>query len=115
VGDVLNDPVANPRLAILKSFAEKRPQDPFPRYALAMELKTAGDLSAAWQVLESLIADHPDYIPAYAPAGEALRALGQRLEAGEVFGKGIEAALRRNDTHARDHLEALLAQLDDDK
>ena len=115
MGDVLTDPPTNPRLAILKSFAEKRPQDPFPRYALAMELKTAGDLLAAWQVFEPLIADHPDYVPAYAPAGEVLGALGRRSEAREIYGKGIEAARRRDDPHARDHLEAVLLQLDDDK
>jgi hypothetical protein len=113
MGDVLSDPPANPRLAILQSFAEKRPQDPFPRYALAMELKTAGDSLAACQVLESLIADHPDYVPAYAPAGEVLCALGRQPEAREIYGKGIEAASRRDDQHARDHLEAVLAQLDD--
>jgi predicted Zn-dependent protease len=115
VGDVLSDSSENPRLAILKSFAEKRPQDPFPRYALAMEYKTAGDAQAAWQVFEPLIADHPDYLPSYAPAGEVLCELGRRPEAREVYGKGIEAARRRDDTHARDHLEAVLSGLDDDR
>jgi hypothetical protein len=64
VGDVLSGENGNPRLAILRSFAEKRPQDPFPRYALAMEHKTAGDALAAWETLASLIADHPDYVAA---------------------------------------------------
>jgi predicted Zn-dependent protease len=115
MGDVLIGALENPRLAILKSFAEKRPQDPFPRYALAMELKTAGDALGAWQVFEPLIAEHPDYVPAYAPAGEVLRELDRRQEAREICGKGIEAASRRSDVHARDHLEAVLALLDDDR
>jgi predicted Zn-dependent protease len=111
MGDVLSGTPENPRLAILRSFAEKRPQDPFPRYALAMELKTAGDVAGAWQVFEPLITEHPDYIAAYAPAGEVLRELDRREQARAIYGRGIEAAGRRNDTHAREHLESLLAEL----
>jgi predicted Zn-dependent protease len=114
MGDVLSGPPENPRLAILRSFAEKRPQDPFPRYALAMEFKTAGDALAAWQTFESLIADHPDYIASYAPAGGTLIELGRPEEARGVFGKGIEAAGRRGDTHTRAHLESALADLGSD-
>jgi Tfp pilus assembly protein PilF len=101
-------------LAILRSFAAKRPQDPFPRYALAMEHKTAGDHLLAWQTLTSLIADHPDYIAAYAPAAAALCALGRKSEAREVYGSGIAAAERRKDKHARAHLETMLAALEED-
>ena len=115
MGDVLSGPPENPRLAILRSFAEKRPQDPFPRYALGMEFKTVGDASAAWGIFETLIAEHPDYIASYAPAGEVLLELGQRGQAREIYAKGIAAAGRRSDGHARDHLEAALAELDADK
>jgi hypothetical protein len=41
--------------------------------------------------------------------------LGRRQEAREICGKGIEAASRQSDVHARDHLEAFLAQVDDDR
>lgn len=115
MGDVLSESPENPRMAILRSFAEKRPQDPFPRYALAMELKTAGDTAGAWQLFEPLIAEHPDYLASYAPAAEVAIELGQRERAREIFGKGIDAAGRRNDGHARDHLEAALAELEVDK
>lgn len=112
MGDVLSDSAESPRLAILRSFAEKRPQDPFPRYALAMELKTAGDPVQACQAFVSLISEHPDYVAAYAPAGALLSTLGRMDEARAVFGKGIAAAERQNDSHTRAHLEALLAELD---
>jgi Flp pilus assembly protein TadD len=115
MGDVLSGSEENPRLAILRSFAEKRPQDPFPRYALAMELKTAGDDLQAWRTLESLIADHPDYIASYAPAGAVLCTLGRADEARKVYGKGIAAADRRKDPHTRAHLESMLADLDASK
>jgi predicted Zn-dependent protease len=96
---------------MLRSFAEKRPQDPFPRYALAMELKAAGDAAAACQTFESLIADHPDYIASYAPAAEILVELDQLAEARAMYGKGIEVCTRRDDSHAREHLESALADL----
>jgi len=79
-----------------------------------MELRTAGDAEGAWKVFEALTAEHPDYVPSYAPAGELLVQLGRRDDARQLYGKGIEAAGRRNDVHAREHLQALLAQLDAD-
>ena len=100
---------------MLRSFAEKRPQDPFPRYALAMELKTTGDGEGAWQAFEALIAQHPDYIASYAPAGEVLIGLDRSDEARLVYGKGIEACTRKSDAHTRDHLESALAALGTDK
>lgn len=112
MGDVLSDAAENPRVAMLRSFAEKRPQDPFPRYALAMELKNAGDATLAWETLASLIADHPDYVAAYAPAGALLCGLGRVDDAREVYGKGMAAAERRNDAHTRAHLESLQSELD---
>ncbi len=112
MGDVLSGEPASPRLAILRSFAEKRPQDPFPRYALAMEYKTAGDAASAWHVFEALVAEHPDYVPSYSPAGEVLLALGRGGDARALYAKGIEAAARKNDAHAREHLEGMLAELD---
>ena len=35
------------RLAQLQKFIAGRPDDPFPRYALALEHKSRGDLAAA--------------------------------------------------------------------
>jgi predicted RNA polymerase sigma factor len=109
MGDVLS---SNPRLEMLRSFAEKRPQDPFPRYALAMELKSTGDTTAAWQVFEAMIADHPDYIASYAPAGEVLVELGRVGDARAVYDRGIAACTRKNDAHTRDHLETALSSLE---
>jgi Flp pilus assembly protein TadD len=96
------------RLAMLRSFAEQRPQDPFPHYALALELKGAGLGDDACKVLQSLIAQHPDYIASYAPAGELLVQLGRLDEARSVYGQGIQACVRGNDAHTRGNLEAAL-------
>ena len=112
MGGVLSADENNPRLKVLRGFVAQRPQDPFPRYGLAMELKSTGDLAGAWSAFESLIAEHPDYVASYAPAGEVLVALGRTDEARAVYGKGIEACARRNDAHLRANLEDALAALD---
>jgi len=53
-----------------------------------MELKTARDSEGAWRVFEALVAEHPDYVPAYAPAGEVLLDLGRRDQARQLYAKG---------------------------
>jgi predicted Zn-dependent protease len=115
MGGLLSNPTKNPRLEMLRSFIEKRPGDPFPRYALAMELKTAGDALAAWQTFEALIAEYPDYIASYSPAGEVLVGLDRIEEARVVLSKGMDACSKKNDVHMRDHLESALAELDRDR
>ena len=114
-GVLIGSELKNSRLEVLRSFAEKRPQDPFPRYALAMELKTSGDGEGAWRAFEALIAEHPDYLASYAPAGGVLIELDRLDDAHLVYGKGIEACTRQGDAHARDHLESALAALERDK
>jgi predicted Zn-dependent protease len=112
VGGLLSASDKNPRLEVLRAFVAQRPQDPFPRYGLAMELKSTGDPQGAWAAFESLIAEHPDYIASYGPAGEVLVALGRPEDAKTVYAHGIEACARKNDAHMRGNLEDALAALD---
>lgn len=111
MGGVLSADENNPRLKVLRSFVAQRPQDPFPRYGLAMELKSTGDLAGAWATFEALIAEHPDYVASYAPAAEVLTSLGRTDDARVVYGKGILACTQKNDAHMRDNLEDALAAL----
>ena len=104
--------MAAERIARLLAFADARPQDPFPRYALALEHRNAGDHDQAWAVFERLLAEHPDYTAGYLHAGNALMALGRREEAGQVWQKGVEVCTTRGDAHARSELEAAVAGLD---
>jgi tetratricopeptide (TPR) repeat protein len=85
--------------------------DPFPRYALAIELKTAGRLDEAWREFESLIAAHADYTPAYLHAGNTLVSLGRRDEAKAIYSRGVEASARNGDAHAGGELQQALAAL----
>ncbi|HEY1552767.1 MAG TPA: tetratricopeptide repeat protein [Kofleriaceae bacterium] len=100
------------RLETFRSFIARSPSDPFPRYGLAMELKTRGELEAARTAFAELIAMFPDYVPTYLMAAGTLVALSRRDEAAAVFRSGIEVATRRGDQHARGELESALADLD---
>ncbi len=97
------------RIASFRTFIERSPSDPFPRYGLAMELKTLGQLAEASAEFTELMTRFPDYVPTYLMAGGTLVELGQRDEAAAIYRKGIEVATRRGDQHARRELEAALA------
>jgi predicted Zn-dependent protease len=99
------------RIDLLRGFIAQRPGDPFPRYALAMEHKNAGQLDAAWETFKVLMEAHPDYVPGYLHAGNTLVALGRVAEARVVLGNGVAASSRCGDSHARGELEGALSAL----
>lgn len=96
------------RIATFQSFIARAPGDPFPRYGLAMEYKSRGDLAAAWSAFSDLLDQFSDYVPTYLMAGGTLIALGRRDEAADVYRRGIEVATRKGDAHARGELETAL-------
>jgi tetratricopeptide (TPR) repeat protein len=101
------------RIAALEEFVKKDPDDPFPRYGLAMAYREAGRHDEAQDHFEVLLAQFPEYIAAYLMAGGNLVSLGRHQEAAEVYRRGVEAASRAGDAHARSELEAALAELEE--
>ena len=99
------------RIATFKTFIERSPADPFPRYGLAMEYKGRGELDQAWSVFQELLERFPDYVPTYLMAGGTLVALGRKAEAADTYRRGIDVAGRRGDAHARRELESALGEL----
>ena len=99
------------RVVTFKNFIARSPSDPFPRYGLAMEYKTRGELEQAWTQFQELLAQFPDYVPTYLMAGGTLAALGRHAEAADVYRRGIDVAGRRGDQHARGELESALGEL----
>lgn len=100
------------RIATFKSFIARTPADPFPRYGLAMEHKTRGELAAAWAAFSDLLDSFPDYLATYLMAGGTLVGLDRKAEAAAVYRRGIEAATRNGDPHARGELETALNDLE---
>jgi tetratricopeptide (TPR) repeat protein len=99
------------RLETFRSFIASSPTDPFPRYGLAMELKTRGALVDASAAFAELIEAFPDYVATYLMAGGTLVALARKAEAADIYRKGIEVATRRGDQHARRELESALSEI----
>ncbi len=99
------------RIATFKSFISRTPTDPFPRYGLAMELKTRGELAEAWATFSELLEKFPDYVPSYLMAGGTLVALSRKDEAAEIYRRGMDVAARRGDQHARRELESALGEI----
>ncbi len=99
------------RLAMLQKMVETRPDDPFPRYGLAMELRKAGRLVDARRVFEELVERHPGYVAAYLMFGNLLAELGEQDAAATIYTRGIEAARQAGDAHAASELEAARAGL----
>jgi tetratricopeptide (TPR) repeat protein len=99
------------RIDALLGFIQQKPQDPFPRYALALEYKNGGRLDEARATFDALMSAHPDYTAAYLHAGNTLLALGLRDDARAVYQRGVEVCVRRGDAHARGELEGALASL----
>jgi predicted Zn-dependent protease len=99
------------RIDAIRKFLEKSPNDPFPRYGLAMELKNAGQLDEAHTEFEELERRFPDYVPQYLMHHNVLVALKRKAEAKSVGERGCEAARRKGDAHALGELEAALEAL----
>ena len=99
------------RIEQLQSFVAQMPEDPFPRYGLALELKNAGRLEESHTTFTELIHKFPDYTAAYLHAGGVLVALGRKQDAAETYRQGLEACTRKRDFHAKGELETALLDL----
>ena len=95
----------------LRQILEQNPTDSLARYGLAMEHIKAGDFEAAVSELKTLLEAKPDYLYAYFHAAQTLEKLSRIEDAKEMYGRGIQAAIRKGDGHARDELQAALAEI----
>lgn len=87
------------------------PDDPFLRYALAMDHAGAGELEVAATCFRELLDARPDYVPAYFQAARTLLELGRDDEARAVASAGVSAARGAGDEHTAGELEVLLESL----
>jgi tetratricopeptide (TPR) repeat protein len=99
------------RIATFESFIARSPDDPFPRYGLAMELKGRGRVDDAVREFATLMERFPDYVPTYLMAGTTLAELGRHAEARDAMTRGLAAAQNKGDRHAASELESALAAL----
>jgi len=103
--------VSTERIEAMKQFCEQYPDNPFPRYALALDLKNAGRHDESLETFSRLRGHLPEYVPTYLQYGMLLEELGRLDEAREVVQEGIARAQATGDNHARGELEGLLDKL----
>ena len=99
------------RIAQLRKFIETQPDAPFPRYALALELKGKGDSAAAAAELQDLLRRAPDYLAAHLQLGMLLQTLGRNDEARAALEDGQQLARKKGDTHTLSELTSALELL----
>ena len=99
------------KVAMLKEILTQNPTDTFARYGLAMEYASRGETDVAVQEFDRLLAEHPDYTPAYFMAAQTLVKAGRNDDAKQRLEQGISSAERTGNQHARSEMEALLMEL----
>lgn len=100
------------RLDALRAMLDDDPTDAFTRYALALELRSLGQVDEAIAELARLVKDAPDYVATYYQYGRALQARGRVTDAAGAVRQGIEVAAAASDAHTKGELEDLLGELE---
>ena len=96
---------------MLEETLKTQPNEPFIRYALAMEYSNAGQSDKAREHFDYLLKQHPKYGATYFQAGAFLVRQGQCQQAREILERGIEVAREQGNSNAQDELEAALRDL----
>ena len=98
----------NKRRQMLENMIAQGSQDPFVRYARALELRSEGALEQALGALDEVRALHPEYVPTFLMAGQIATQLGQAAKARALYEQGVQVASAARDEHARSELQAAL-------
>ena len=101
-----------PDIDAIKKIIAVQPNEPFPRYGLAMELKRLGRLDEAHEAFEEMERRFPDYTAQYLMHTNLLVELKRKEEARAVGERGVEAARRKGDAHALGELQSALDNLE---
>ena len=91
---------------------EREPNDPFLRYALAMEHKKAGRLDEALDWFAKTIEANDSYCYAYYQRGQVFEDKGDAEQAKAEYERGIKAAKKHNDAHAAGEMQVALDLLE---
>ncbi len=100
------------RLSMLDNIIRRRPDDPFPRYAQAIEFGKAGRDDEARGAFAYLAREHAEYLPAYLMSGTQLQKMGLLKDASVALKAGVAVAKAASDEHTLGELEAALADLE---
>lgn len=98
------------RIKSLEQLIKEDPTDPFPLYALALEVAPYSP-SRSVNLIESLLANFPDYLPGYYQAALIYLDLQHDDKAIAILAKGIDLAKLTNEMKTLGELKSLLEQV----
>lgn len=104
----------NNRLELLLQFYEEDSQDPFNAYALAMEYLNK-DTAKAKVYFDTLLDEHPSYLPTYYHAAALYAALENLEWAEALYQKGMQLALQQQNTKTLQELQRAHRQFLDEQ
>ncbi len=96
---------------MLSEIVRQNPSDTFARYGLAMALASDHQPEAALTEYSRILADTPDYVPAYQMSAQLLVQLGRFDQARDRLERGLQATERTSNSHAASELTAMLHDL----
>jgi hypothetical protein len=94
------------RLEQLRQYVHEEPNEPFNRYALALELLKVNP-GEARQLFEHLVRSFPEYLPTYYPYAQMLIEKKESERAEEIFNLGIERSRAAGDSKTLREIQAL--------
>jgi tetratricopeptide (TPR) repeat protein len=103
--------MATNRLDALKQMVAQDPSNSFARYGLAMEYANSGQPGEAVAEFRTLLSQDDTYVAGYFHGGQSLEKLGQLEEAKIMYERGIQACIKKGDSHTRAEIDAALGLL----
>jgi tetratricopeptide (TPR) repeat protein len=101
------------RLQQLQQMLAQEPNDVFLKYAISVEYFSAKEFENALTILQAILKNNADYLPAYYQTGKCYEELRQIENAKEIYHKGIEIAIKQGKTKVANELKEALFFLED--
>ena len=99
------------KIAALTEILSHNPNEAFARYGLALAYSAEGRHAEALAEFDRIIANTPDYVPAYQMSAQELIKFGLLNQARARLAAGLRAAERTHNTHAASEMQATLDDL----
>lgn len=103
------------RLRMIEEMLSSNPNDPFLKYAAALEHRKKGHSEMVIEIFEDLIQNHPDYLGTYYQLGKMYEDQGDVEKALDIYRKGRAIAQAQNDSKTLGELSEALMLLEDDE
>lgn len=99
------------RIEQIKVFLNSTPNDPFLKYALAIEYVGKGNDLEALKIFLELVEKHPDYFATYYHIAKCYERLDKEDKAIEMYELGMNVTKRLGEKHAFGELRSAFEEL----